>query len=353
MPRVPLAALALTTFTLALAACSGAIGPQGVEGATGPTGTGTSGPTGPTGLSGATGPAGATGATGPTGLSAATDGGSSVPGPTGPTGATGTVGPTGAPGAAGATGPTGVPDAVHFGRFQEAEDAPIGAATGAIVVDATASAGKAWEVAYGAAAGRAYGLEASQLGELIAMGPSRVDFRLKVTSSASTSTIVSPINCTAMRAGTTTWVSAGGTLTLTPSSFTASNAWQTFSLECDWRPDDVDQFVGIDGYVSAITDLFVDYVRVTPTNQPAVARLLDSGGFPFALVGGYTNGGITFDFPFHAIPQVICGEANSSGGWITCKFDSVTTTGARYAISATNGAGPAYSGNVSWIAIGY
>lgn len=246
--------------------------------------------------------------------------------------------------------PLGI-DAVHYGFTFEADACNTATAgTSVVVNDPTASSGKACEAVYGAAAGRMFGIHASNLGRLVAAQPSQVDFRLKVGANTSAATVLT-INCAAIRAGSDSWVSVGKPLPLAPNDFASPGAWQTFSLGCDWRPDDVDQFLGVDGFVPKITDAYVDFIQVRPSRQPMAGLLLDSGGFDFTLANGITNGTITFNVPFTQPPAVTCSEAGSPGGWVVCKFDSVTKTGAAYAIQAFN-SGANYSGHLSWIAVG-
>ncbi len=251
---------------------------MGSTGAEGP-----SGPAGSTGPAGVTGPSGAGGLLGPTGPT----------GPAGPTGPTGPVGPTGpapAPSeilnavqsALDAGTPIGLLDSPHFGRFFEAEDGPftqVDAAVSVVQADSTASAGKALFASSAATLGtgsnlvpgRVYGLSGSGLGagQLLAMSRTTVTFRLKVGAVASNRPLA-VADCSAVRVGGGGWSQAGVAASIIPSAFPAAG-WMEVSITCDFRPDDADQLVGVEDFAPGITDLYVDWARVTPATSATVS----------------------------------------------------------------------------------
>jgi hypothetical protein len=101
--------------------------------------------------------------------------------------------------------PLGI-DAVHYGFTFEADACNTATpGTSVVVNDPTASSGKACEAAYGAAAGRMFGIHASDLGRLVAAQPSQVDFRLKV--GANTSAAIS--STAANYSGHLSWIAVG------------------------------------------------------------------------------------------------------------------------------------------------
>ena len=350
-----LVVLVVSSLAVGVAGCSGATGPQGPSGPTGATGvgadgsTGPTGPVGPQGPAGATGPtgaastgtsggaSGATGATGPTGAAGAT-GPSGVAGPTGttgiagPTGAVGPTGPTGAsPSAADITGAIqsavaagtqlGVLDSQHFGRFYEAEDASplasnVDPNVSTVTSDPTASGGKARFAPSGAtlsnsgsvSAGRVYGFHMSNLGEPIATGQTLVTFRLKV-GAISSGAVLAVVDCSAFRAGGSGWVAAGPSIAVVPNGF-QTGLWQEVSTTCDFRPDDQDQFVGVESFTPGIADLYVDDVRITPAPQrrPIVTQVLNDHAGPLPLTGAtFTSFGGTLTLS-------VSGSGYSTGG---------------------------------------
>jgi hypothetical protein len=161
----------------------------------------------------------------------------------------------------------------------EAESAVLSASvqTGAVQADTTASGGKA---RYGSGsgttgpAGRLFGMTAVESGAKLASGLTRVAFRLKVTNNSS-SDVLANINCTAKRAGSSTWTSLAS-INVKASDFSSNLAWATYTLVCDWQPDDADQFIGIDNFILGTTDLWVDYLQFQPVveSQASLVTLL-------------------------------------------------------------------------------
>ncbi len=156
-------------------------------------------------------------------------------------------------------------DPLTSGRLIEAEAmAAANVATGSNQADATASGGS---VRFGAGSaatgGRLWGLHSSDLGALFGTGYTRATFRLKVTNNGS-STGLAVLSCSAMRPGTTSWAPLG-VKGIKPSDFQAGLTWAYVTLYCDFRPDDLGQFVGIDNFATGVTDLSLDYVQLTPT----------------------------------------------------------------------------------------
>lgn len=149
----------------------------------------------------------------------------------------------------------------------EAESAMLSSTvkTGVVQADATASGGRTRFGAGGGTtgpAGRLFGVTASESGGKLANGLTRVSARLKVTNNSS-SAVLAQVVCTAKRAGATSWTALGA-IDIRPSDFSGSLSWVTYTLVCDWSPDDLDQFIGIDSFALGITDLFFDFFQIQP-----------------------------------------------------------------------------------------
>lgn len=161
--------------------------------------------------------------------------------------------------------------AVSQGGLIEAESATLSSdvKTGVVQADATASGGR---VRFGAGGGttgvggRLFGVTAKESGGSLASGLSRVAFRLKVTTNSSSNTLAT-LGCMAKRAGSAAWTPLGG-IDIKPSDFSSGFTWSTYTLVCDWKPDDADQGIAVD-FGLGITDLFVDYVQIQPVVESA------------------------------------------------------------------------------------
>jgi len=193
------------------------------------------------------------------------------PGPTGPTG---TQGPQGIQGPKGDTGAT--PDVSFVGRLLEAEGPLNASATvGATTTDATASSGSVRFAAGSGSAGTVYAIANTDLGNgKLGVGRTEVTVRAKVTSNLSTS-VLAQLHCEATRAGDTSPTVVGPMLDVRPNEF-VNGVWRELTIRCDFLPNDVNQTVVVGGFVAGITDLSLDYVRITPL--PSATRLLGKAG---------------------------------------------------------------------------
>jgi len=158
---------------------------------------------------------------------------------------------------------SGYVDTLTGGRVYEAEKPPLNAAAtvGSVADDATASGGKARQALFGSASGSLYAVASSDITEPLSSGPATVEFRLKVLTNAS-ATNVATAGCSAIRAGGSDFAVLAQR-SVAPSQFPAANGWQSYRLDCDFAPDDVNQMVWVD-YVTGITDFSIDRVRVSP-----------------------------------------------------------------------------------------
>lgn len=207
---------------------------------------------------------------------------SGTPGPQGPRGEPGLPGPAGPPGAnatlvvgTGLTGdgsdanplaidPDVVPSQDEAIQLIEVEELPVAAAEiGSVIADPSASAGSA-RIAQSneGSGGIVWRQENAQRGDKrLGTGPTRVVLRVKVADASSTSTLAS-FKCGAQRAGAAEF-SELDAQPLVPSELPEDGSWGHFSLSCDFRPDDVDQFVSVESFVTGLTDLTIDSVRVS------------------------------------------------------------------------------------------
>ena len=180
----------------------------------------------------------------------------------------GDVGPQGQPGATGATGPVGptgpLPDVSYAGRFLEAEGPTLSSTvtTGTAAADATASRGQARFGAGSGTAGRLWAVGSGDVGGLLGTGRTQVAVRAKVTSNLSTA-VLAQLTCLATRAGDTTPTAVSATFEIRPNEF-SSGTWRELAIRCEFLPNDVDQLIAVDGFVAGVTDLSLDYVRITP-----------------------------------------------------------------------------------------
>jgi hypothetical protein len=160
-----------------------------------------------------------------------------------------------------------------WGRFLEAESpamaslATAGVPSSLAAADAaSASGGGGVRGRYNEPTGVMAGLDMTTLaGEPIAQGTVLVEFRLMVTTAASSSTI-GRLSCDGLRAdGATTFSSASD---IQPRHFRANATWQIFGLTCPFLPDDVAQSVKVEFTANNVTDLSLDHVRMTPAPNP-------------------------------------------------------------------------------------
>lgn len=196
------------------------------------------------------------------------------PGPAGPAGAQGTQGAQGAKGDPGPVGP--MPDVSFVGRLLEAEGPVNASATvGATAADITASGGNVRFAAGSGSAGTVYAIANSDLGGgKLGVGRTEVTVRAKVTSNLSTS-VLAQIHCEATRAGDTSPTTVSALLDIRPNEFVSSQ-WRELTIRCDFLPNDANQSVVVGGFVAGITDLSLDYVRITPLSS--ATRLLGRAG---------------------------------------------------------------------------
>lgn len=66
-----------------------------------------------------------------------------------------------------------------------------------------------------------------------------------------------------MRNGTSTFTEVATPVQIIPSQFTAG-MWRELELVCKFLPDDIDQFIAVEDFTPGVTDLMLDYVRVSP-----------------------------------------------------------------------------------------
>lgn len=195
-------------------------------------------------------------------------------GPQGATGEAGQQGPVGATGATGAVGPTGpVPDVSYVGRLFEAEGPPISptATAGVAADDPSASRGRARFAAGSGTAGRVWGVGTLELGGgKLGVERTQITVRAKVTSNLSSS-VLAELSCVALRNGDSAPSTVSPVVQIRPSEFT-SGRWRELSVSCDFLPDDQLQFIFVENFVTGVTDLSLDYVRVVPV--PSGTRLL-------------------------------------------------------------------------------
>lgn len=199
------------------------------------------------------------------------------PGAAGAQGAQGPQGLQGAKGDPGATGPVGpMPDVSFVGRLLEAEGTVNASATvGATAADITASGGNVRFAAGSGSAGTVYAIANGDLGGgKLGVGRTEVTVRAKVTSNLSTS-VLAQIHCEATRSGDTSPTTVSPLLDIRPNEF-ASSQWRELTIRCDFLPNDANQSVVVGGFVSGITDLSLDYVRITPLSS--ATRLLGRAG---------------------------------------------------------------------------
>ncbi|HEY8207314.1 MAG TPA: hypothetical protein VIG99_07525 [Myxococcaceae bacterium] len=188
-------------------------------------------------------------------------------GPQGPQGQQGVRGDTGASGA--------TPDVSFVGRLLEAESPSSSAVTaGVTAADPTASGGNVRFAAGSGAAGSVYAIINLDLGGKLGVGRTEVTVRAKVTSNLS-SAVLAQFRCDSVRAGTGSPTAVSPLLDIRPNEF-ASGQWRELTIRCNFLPDDVSQAVVMDSFTPGITDLTLDYVRITPL--PSATRLLGQAG---------------------------------------------------------------------------
>ncbi len=193
----------------------------------------------------------------------------------------------------------------HAGLFLEAEG-DLRAAdvqTGSVRQVAAASGGATWfgESAAGAG-GRLWGLYASELGQSYGVSKTLVVVRARVTSALSTS-VLATLRCSALRAGTSDWASEGvqvaAPVRIVP-TFMGAGTWIELRISCAFLPDDVDQFVGIDDFVTGIDNLSLDYIQVLPAAQQSKYEYCQqaNGGDYDISTAHSDNQDIDFECPF-------------------------------------------------------
>ena len=112
------------------------------------------------------------------------------------------------------------------------------------------------------AAGRLWAVSSADVGGLLGVGRTQLAARVKVTNNLSTS-VLAKLTCFAVRGAGGSPVQVSPVYEIRPSAF-ASGAWREISVKCDFLPDDQSQIVAMDEFTTGITDLSVDYARVTP-----------------------------------------------------------------------------------------
>lgn len=197
------------------------------------------------------------------------------PGEAGPIGSQGPQGPVG-PNPVVATGggmlgdgtagspiridPTVVPSKAESNRVIETEALSAGG-LGVVQGNTKASGGSVrFAAASASAGGSVWKVQNAQVG-MLANGTAIVSLSAAVTNNALGSNLAT-LHCGATR-GTNT-VEVGTAVTMHPSDFPASGAFRTFEISCAWLPDDTDQYIEVADFVTGITDLSIDFVRVTP-----------------------------------------------------------------------------------------
>ncbi len=132
----------------------------------------------------------------------------------------------------------------------------------------------------------------------ISNGLSVVSFSLAVTNNA-LSTPMATLRCGATR-GTAT-VEVGPAVTIQPDLFLTGTVFRTVELSCAWQPGDTDQFIAVTDFVTGVTDLYLDYVRVVPllrARAPWDGAVGTSENHAFCVGDG--NGGDNYDFTRYA-----------------------------------------------------
>lgn len=177
----------------------------------------------------------------------------------------------------------------RWGRFFEAEtdfvSANVNVGATFTTPDPTASGTQGRKVEYGDDAGILYQVVSTDVGELLANGTAVIEARMRVFDNASASAD-QPILSWACNATTDAGAAELGVMNLNPNSFTGPNVWQTFFLQCAFRPDDIEQSVSINYLRGDQTDLSIDFVRVSPA--PHAGRGTSFFGGPIHMAGGQT-----------------------------------------------------------------
>jgi hypothetical protein len=173
--------------------------------------------------------------------------------------------------------------------FVEAETSAPAQGIGAAVADPTASGGMRYTVlASSAAGGRAWGMHNGELAKLgigsWGMQAQAVTARIKVTNNLSTA-VLATFNCTAKRGGT--WVPLAS-INIVPESL-PPNQWTSVWINCGWSPDDVDSFVGFDGFVTGITDLSIDWVESVRQHTGFVSGYIQPPNWSYSATGPVTE----------------------------------------------------------------
>jgi hypothetical protein len=164
------------------------------------------------------------------------------------------------------------------GEWSDAAPAPgSAAAAGVNVQDATASGGQARRGGSSDASGTLFlATPASpRVNGPLGAGLTRASFRLNVANNTVAGQ-VGTLRCGANRGGSDVDLA---TRAIAPADFPAGLTWKIFTLYCDFRPDDANQWVAVE-FAHSITDLTIDYAQLQPVTGaglPAGAVILFNG----------------------------------------------------------------------------
>jgi hypothetical protein len=155
-----------------------------------------------------------------------------------------------------------------WGRFIEGEDplmlsaSTIGESLSSGDVD-DASGGQGRRGSYNNGTGVLAGFSSADLGELLATGSVMIEYRLMVPDNATqATTIFGTIGCHATRHDGSTAYDV--VRSIMPGNFKTPDAWQNLTLRCDFAPGDSEQSISVEFTNDTVTDLNLDYVRISP-----------------------------------------------------------------------------------------
>jgi hypothetical protein len=151
-----------------------------------------------------------------------------------------------------------------YARLVEAEGNGLAslASMSTVATDVTASEGKVrWAPAAGLS-GLVLAIDKAASGRHLGISRTEVAVRVKVVNSLSAN-VLARIHCQAKRPSGSAMVEVSPSVELRPNQLVAGS-WRTLYAICDFRPDDDEQLLLVDGFVSGVTDLAIDFVRLTP-----------------------------------------------------------------------------------------